>query len=388
MNEDGEVGAYMIQDALCEVRDFMIYDEWTVSSLLEFFARNFTPDANLAAQEYVFNQMAKGVDFGNADFRSKMNRDIWRYFSGKLSTMDQFTQTGAMGFGARKAGTEIEFTDLSPQFFIRGMHEPGSFGTISGKTREKKKEGSRMLGVGKTATALVIAKMYADASYAVATNIPMKGKYPGIIQVHSLKELITICLQNMRNGKATLAILDEFSQYISKEVANKKEWVDLKKLLYLFRKFGILLMVITQREVEIPNAIMEMGVVHIQKVTQVKMNFRRGNNHFRIGKVPDSPIPFETMTPGMFRVDDLLVEPFYDSIFNAEKEGRPILDAALTWLNDPRAISKSERMACVKVAVVHGHLTYKEAGGIAGVSDFTVHDWLTKMGVINKEAEC
>jgi len=190
----------------------------------------------------------------------------------------------------------------------------------------------------------------------------------------------------MREGKATLAILDEFSQYISKEVATKKEWVDLKKLLYLFRKFGILLLVITQREVEIPNAIMEMGVVHIQKVSQVRMNFRRGNDHFRIGKVPDSPIPFKTMTPGMFRVDDLLVEPFYDAIFQAEKEGRPILDAALAWLNDPRMISKGERMAAVKVSYVQskGRMNYKEIGGIAGVSDATVCRWLKEMGVINE----
>jgi hypothetical protein len=113
------------------------------------------------------------------------------------------------------------------------------------------------------------------------------------------------------------------------------------------------------------------------------MNFRRGNHHFRIGKVPDSPIPFETMTPGMFRVDDLLVEPFYDSIFNAEREGRPILDAALQWLNDPRTITKGERMACVKVLWVSGagRITQGQIGGFVGVSQQAVCKWISEMGL-------
>jgi hypothetical protein len=386
--DDGEVGAYMIQDALDEVRDFLENDEWTKAALLEFFARNFPPEWNVAAQDYLFESLEKGIDFGAPEFRDRMERDIWRYFAERLKTLDPFTQTGAMGFGVRKAASEIEFDDLSPAFFIKGMSAPGSFGTISGKTNTKKKEGSKKLGVGKTASALIIGKMYADAKYAVATNIPFKGTYPGITAVRTLKELVIHCLENMRNGKATLAILDEFSQYISKELANKKEWVDLKKLLYLFRKFGILLLVITQREIEIPNAIMEMGSVHIQKVSQTRMNFRKGSDHFRISKVPDSPIPFATFTPGMFRVDDLQVEPFYDAIFAAEKEGRPIIEAALEFLNNPRALTKSERMACAKVLWVNGHgqISQNQIGSVIGESQRTVSNWLKGMGLDVEEA--
>jgi len=384
MEQEGEVGAYMIHDAISEVRDFIENDEWTLRSLLEFFARNFTPESNEAAQQYVFGILKEGkLDFGESEFRVRMERDIWKHFNRKLATQDQFTQTGAMGFGLRKTASMLEFRHLNPSFFIEGMNVPGSFGTISGKTTTKKEAGSGKLGVGKTATAMVLAKMYADAGYAVATNIPFTGTYPGIYKVRTLKEMVMLCLKNMTQGKATMCILDEFSQYISKEYANKKEWVDLKKLLYLFRKFGILLLVIAQRENEIPNAIMEMGVVHIQKVSKVHMRYRKGSEQFRIIGVPDSPLPYETFTPGMFKVDDLMIEPFYDAIFNAEKEGKPILDAAMAFLNDPTAISKSDRMTAAKVVFVHGRgeISQAECGALVGVSQRTISTWLKDMGI-------
>jgi hypothetical protein len=387
MNSDeGEVGAYMIQDALVEIREFIENDEWTVNSLLEFYARNFNPRENQAAQEDLFKFIDKEGDTSDPEFRLKATKGIWKWWNEKLVTLDQFTQTGAMGFGARKAATELKFAKLSPLFFMEDMQDPGSFGTISGKTREKKKGGSRKLGIGKTATALVLGKMYADARYAVATNIPFTGSPAGFVRVRTLRELVQVCIRNILGGSQTLAILDEFSQYISKEYAGKTEWVDLKKLLYLFRKFGILLFVITQRESEIPTAISEMGVVHIQKLSQERMNFRSGAEHFRIRDVPDSPIPFETFTPGMFRVDDLPIEAFYNVIFDAEKEGRPILDAALLFLSDPSIITRSERMAAAKVLYVHGRrssnpVTEKEIGALVGVSQQAVSKWLKDMGL-------
>lgn len=382
---------YEIQRALNEVARLQRDDEWTPSKLMRLCATICpSPDDYRMMADFIIyedgdNHRAERVYYDDV-FRELFVRRTWDQINRMLLSMDTLTRVAAMGVYPQDTMRFYDFLDFSPRFFTKPLNAPGTFGYISGPTQKP-------LGVGKTDFGGLAMEMLQKEGQQVATNILIDDMPEGMTQVWGMKDMMRTAVDNMFKGHVTTAVLDEFPQFISKEKGTSNAWVNFKKLLYLCRKIGLNIIAISQRENEIPYAIQDMAVWHVQKQDKTVMDYRYYSNQTRIVNVPGTQLKFKTGHPGSFEPGDLDIEGMHDYIVQEEREAQRlgthtnVLKTILEFLDmDSRQITKSDLKAFAKVAYVNVGLSQKEIASyciIDGrpVSQQTVSNWLSSMGV-------
>ncbi|MDW5563209.1 MAG: hypothetical protein SA339_08280 [Methanomassiliicoccus sp.] len=391
-----------IQRALDEIFQLVEEDEWTRYKLVRLagtIASDKAYEEMLIFINYSYSD-PKDVDRDSWVFRDNYNdQDFQRVFIDKvfglmnktLQSLDPMTRVAAMGVYPSKSKRGRIFSHCSKEYFTDAIKEPGSFGYISGPK-------GKPLGVGKSDFACRMMEFVLEMGQCVATNIVMKDAPPGVTRIFGLRGLVELAINNLFQGKLTFAFLDEFLQVVSKEKATKGDWVNLKKLLYLCRKIGLNIIALSQREVEVPTAIQEMGVWHVQKIEKEIMRV-----HFVIKgmstvdemvyQVPGTKLKFQTGHPGSFRLDDLDIDAMHDYLIEQEemayKEGKEVnaFKLILDFLNlDRSQITKQDYMAFAKICYVKGIMTQNQIAECVSLDDHpvnqsTISRWLTAMGV-------
>ena len=386
-----EMTGLIIRHFRAEVARFFDDDNWTREKLYTLIWSSFPSENVEAALAAVDDALVKYGGYNDRDFRLDIMQKIALNLSAQLMTLDNFTRTGAMGIYPQYENQAEAFYLRSDAFYIETVSHPGSFAFISGPVWHGREDiVGTALGVGKTDSSLLMAQMFIRAGFEVVTNNEIKTPYEGLKELRSMRQLLITALDNFLNrGKFTVAIMDEFTQHMSKEYAGKREWVDLKKWLYLFRKFGIVFIVISQRGIEIPNAIAGMSALHIQKLNKFTMNVERAGRSYLIGQVPGTEVDFETYASGSFIFDDVNINEMHDMVAMLPK-GESQLEAILRFLKAPNTtLTKQDRMTALKVIWIHGRGEWKigEVADLVGVVRQTASKWLTEMGLRGAEEE-
>lgn len=378
---------FIVQEAEAQIATLMEDDEWFVSKLYHLIRTCFPPDAI----ENEISFIRKNEDAGTInlkEFRKEFERHITLQHARKLSTLDGFSQVAAMGAYSSMDAKALAFDNYSTKFYMAGFNHPGTFSYISGPvTYESVRKGEftgSALGTGKSNTGALFMEMFVQNGWRVQTNYDIKDCPSEIVEIHGLRDMLLGSIKNMKEGKFTWNNIDEFTQSISKEYGSAGGWIALKKIMYLLRKVGASMNVITQREMEIPYAIQEMASVHIQKKSKTLMNFRRNNEFFVIKEVPATKLKYDTYYFSPFEID-LDVQGMHNALANAQK-GDDQFAIILEYLEeDGLKITKGDVQNFAKVGYLSG-MTQTEIARWLDWTDLhptqaTVSRWLTKMGV-------
>lgn len=401
---DTKAVRYEIQRAFDEIWQLVEEDEWSkfkltrlassiasgtsYDEILIFINYSYSNPADQSRDSWIFRE-----NYNDPDFQRVFIDKVFGLLNTTLQAMDPMTRVAAMGVYPSRARFGRMFLHCSKEYFTDAIKEPGSFGYISGPK-------GKPLGVGKTDFACRMMEFILELGHCVATNItiPMEDMPNGVTRVFSIRGLLELAIKNLFDGKITFAFLDEFLQVVSKEKATKNEWVNLKKLLYLCRKIGLNIIALSQREVEVPTAIQEMSVWHVQKIEKETMRV-----HFVIKgmttvdemvyNVPGTKLKFVTGHPGSFRLNDLDIDDMHTYLTEQEEmaynDGKEVnaFKLILDYLNlDRSQITKQDYMAFAKICYVKGIMNQTEIAECVSLDDqpvnqSTVSRWLASMGV-------
>jgi hypothetical protein len=378
---------FIVQEAEAQLATLMDDDEWFANKLLRVVRTMFPSDV-VPETVTIIRQHETAGTINSQEFRKWFEEQITHQHSRMLEMMDPFTRVAAMGAYSSMDAKALAFDNYSTKFYMAGFNHPGTFSYISGPiTYESVRKGEftgSALGTGKSNTGALFMEMFVANGWRVQTNYDIKNCPGEIKEIHGLREMLLGSITNMKEGKFTWNNIDEFTQSISKEYGSAGGWVALKKIMYLLRKVGASMNVITQREMEIPYAIQEMASVHIQKKNKTLMNFRRNNEFFVIKEVPATKLEYDTYYFSPFEID-LDVQGMHNALANAQK-GDDQFAIILEYLEeDGLSITKGDVQNFAKVAYLSG-MTQQEIARWLDWTDLhptqsTVSRWLDKMGV-------
>jgi hypothetical protein len=391
MNQQPQMGygeaKFIVQEAEAQLATLMEDDEWFSNKLLRVVRTMFPSDV-VPETVTVIRQNEINGTLNSVEFRRWFEEQITHQHARMLEVMDPFTRVAAMGAYSSMDAKALAFDNYSTKFYMAGFNHPGTFSYISGPiTYESVRKGEftgSALGTGKSNTGALFMEMFVANGWRVQTNYDIKDCPPEIKEIHGLRDMMLGSIKNMKEGKFTWNNIDEFTQSISKEYGSAGGWVALKKIMYLLRKVGASMNVITQREMEIPYAIQEMASVHIQKKNKTLMNFRRNNEFFVIKDVPATKLKYDTYYFSPFEID-LDVQGMHNALANAQK-GDDQFAIILEYLEeDGLKITKADVQNFAKVGYLSG-MTQQEIARWLDWTDIhpnqsTVSRWLDKMGV-------
>ncbi len=371
---------FLAQRAVWELHKLWEDNEWTREKLYNLFVSYYPcPEEVGAAIEALDSHLKKGKSLNDEEFRLAIMKKTAICFNQTLTMLDPITRVAAMSPYPPAVAAGLDFAELSPRFYLKPFEGAGRFGYISGPR-------GVALGVGKTDVSLLFAEMLLSMGHCVATNIYVGDRIKNLSETMTLKNMMLTCIKNLLDGRLTTVILDGVPQFMEKERATSKEYVNTKKVLYLLRKIGANLMVIAQREKEIPTAISDMASLYIQKKRKDLMQYRRFSEIYTIKNVPPTSIRFETGDFETFIID-LDVDLLHDHIAclsREEREGQGQLQAILDHLQrSATAITSAEKKTTAKVLYIQGRgfFTLKEIADLVGVQIMQVSRWLAEMGL-------
>jgi hypothetical protein len=384
---------YVIQEAMAQMDAFWTDDEWTLEKLYALFRSFWKPENVEMGIETIENHLKKNPSLNDVEFRQVIHQLTTIQWALKSITLDPFTQAASMGIYPKMDSKALKFSHLAPDFFLEAFRRPGSFSYVTGpitiESTDAAKNGQyngESLGVGKSNTAGLFMEMLAKNGFKVLCNYEIENLPDGIKIIRGLKEILVECLQNLRAGFFTVIVIDEFTQTFAKETGTASIWVTLKKFLYLLRKVGASLMVITQREQEVPKAIMQMANCHIQKLQQTVMRFRSGNDIYYVKEIPATSLQYNTYYFSPFKMD-LDIEAMHERLADAKK-GENQTNIILEYLQEQdQFLTKRDLMTFAKVAYLGGMSHQEIADWIHDMapgdapSRRTVGNWLKNMGL-------
>lgn len=388
-----ETKRFEIQRALDEIARLESDGWWNTSKLFRLCATICPTDEDyrdmqnfVLYTDYEEDVPENDREYFDEVFRTLFIRRVWEQVNKKLQGMDDLTRVAAMSAFPSERTKVYDYKYYTPVFFTEALQSPGTFGMVFSDV-------GQMLGVGKSDTSCLMMENHVAQGEPCCTNIIIDDMPEGVVQVFGLKDMLRVSIENLFRGKTTKSYLDELPQIISKERGTTKEWVNMKKLLYLERKVGNSLVGIAQRVEEIPYAIQDMAIWHIQKKEKTVMDFRSMNTTTRIIHVPRTSLKFKTGHPGSFTAEDLDIEAMHDHIIGVEKEARntgnrpDVLKVILEYLDmDARQITRADYKAFAKVCYLNIGLSQKEIASYCeidgrAVSQQTVSNWLASMGI-------
>lgn len=283
----------------------------------------------------------------------------------------------------------LDFTDLSPRFFLRPF-APGTFheviGPVTIESTKRGEKGKKALGVGKTNTEGLMMEMLASNGWDVICNYEIKNPPPGISMCYDLKAVFMKCIQNFKAGKKTMFVIDEIAQCVPKMRATSDASLIMGQIAFLLRKVGAAQTVISQRQNDIPTVIDSMCESTIMKKSQTVMTFQYGNKDYLIRNVPPTALDYNThfISPFIIKFD---IEGMHQAI--SEAASNPNADQfqiMLDFLNaDNVGVTLQDLKRYAKVAWMSGA---KQRAIAETISTFgrrytqqTVSNWLKEMGV-------
>lgn len=189
----------------------------------------------------------------------------------------------------------------NPAAWTRGLEVPGHFGIIHGPA----------LGVGKSATGVVLMDGVTARGLHVITNIPTtppEARADLVHDVSRLSALMLIAIAIEESGGTWLGFLDESLFFFNRQSPMSEETRSFDLFMRWVRKFNGSLVLITHfSERDIPEKAKPFLRTNIRKVTKTKMVVQITTDHFRLYKsvdgVPDAPWPFDTKGKGGLEVD-------------------------------------------------------------------------------------
>lgn len=386
-NQMQETHQFEAQRAMWEFFEFLTNDdEWTIEKVELMLATYFpNRDQIKATREGIRAKMKGGMDLNSDDMRIYIRTAAMENVNEFLGQMDPFTRIAAAGVYAKDPAGTLEFDDMSPKFFISPLEGGGKFGYISGSR-------GKALGVGKTDFACSTIDMALESGSCIVTNIELpEMTHANFKRVITLKQMLRQCVSNLLHGMTTICILDEVPQFLPKERATSKEMVNMKQLLYLLRKMGCSLVVIAQRDADVPTAIIDMAIWHVQKRAKDRMIFRKFDARHFIKAVPGTRLKFITGESASFVVD-LDVKDMHDYIVQAELEGessgskyngKSQLDVIMEYLlSDTNSVTTRDLKCAAKVLTIKAHQSQREIAKLIGVSQPTIGNWLKEMNIM------
>ncbi len=372
---EGEVveKKYLMQKARSRL-DLFLEDWFWSYDLVENVITYYWADAELGEQWlHEAWELAVGRRLNSdEEFRNAFISETRAQFAQRIQVLDPLSQLASMNPYSTAHSEELTFQDVSPYFFLKAFYG-WAFGVECGNP-----------GSGKTDWACKIIEMALELGFAVVTNIQLTVVPKGVKYITSLKQVLETALDNLFKGKLTIAVLDELAQYFNKKQSMKKTFVDMEKLIFLFRKFGCNLISILQLPKDIPTVIEQFSSVYFQKLSREKLLFKRGvNEAFIIKEVPGTKLKFKTHDPASFIID-VDVDALHGYVASLGPNDNK-LEAIRKWLNATRnEVTPQEENIAIKVLWKKGMLQ-EEIGEIFGVTHQAISLRLINMGVSKEQ---
>lgn len=371
---------YEVQRMMDEIERFLYFDEDWSEAKLNRFLTTCMPSIERISQtlKQIWALNAQGHDINSAEVKKYMREVARGYVNEWLCSMDTFTRVAAASVYRREEPV-MEFKDYAPHFYISPLLGGGRFGFVRGSP-------GKGLGVGKTDYSCLVLEMALASGMSAITNIGFKQPVPGISRVITLSQLMRQCITNMTSGKSSLVVLDEVPQFLSRERATSKEMVNMKMVLYLLRKVSASMVVIAQRESEIPTSIIDLAAWKVRKSAKETMIYHRGNDRFVITQIPPTSLPYDTLESASFIVD-LDVKAMHNAVVEAEmaavdRGGKSQWQVILDFLNlDGSKVTAKDLRTAAKVLTVTGKMPQTEIATLLGVTQQSVSLWLKEMNV-------
>ncbi|MDD3092039.1 MAG: sigma factor-like helix-turn-helix DNA-binding protein [Methanoregulaceae archaeon] len=372
---DGEIveKKYLMQKARSWL-DFFFMDRFWSYELVENVKTYYWMDAELGEQwcQEAWELWVEKKLNSDEEFRAGFISETKAQFAERIKYLDPLSQLAAMNPYSTAYGDHLTFKDVSSYFFLKPFYE-WCFGVVCGDPSS-----------GKTDWACKVIEMAVQMGFAVVTNVELTVIPKGVTYANSLKKVLMVALDNLFAGKVTIAVLDELAQYFNKKQSMKKSFIDMEKLIFLFRKFGCNLISILQLPKDVPTVIEQFSSVYFQKLSREKLLFKRNvNEAFIIGEVPGTELKFLTRDPASF-VIDVDVEALHGFVTSL-KHGTNKLKAIREWLEmTVNQVTPQEEAIAMKVLWKKG-MTQEEIAEIFGVSRPAISQRLSKMGVSKEE---
>jgi hypothetical protein len=295
-----------LSDEVIRVLNLYWYEEAEKQAMQEQIMRMF----ETAQEEY--EQNGEYINpLGDPGFREEFKMSTWGEFRKLLYSdfFDPLTRLGAMSPFPMIQGATDSFDERTAKFFLKNFYEWG-FGVITG-----------LPGSGKSDFACRLMEMALDEGFCVATNIKIRGDLPdGLRYTTSFKELLVICIDNLKAGKKTLIFLDEMPQFFTKKRATSGKYLTFEKVLFLLRKVGGNLIGLIQRPSDIPSVMAEFSKCYFQKLNKKTLLFQRDDANVHIlGNVPGTTLDYDTRDQATFSVD-LDLQALQEYISHLEKD--------------------------------------------------------------------
>lgn len=189
------------------------------------------------------------------------------------------------------------FRIYNPTILTANFHGSGNIGRINGE-----------LGTGKTNTGCVILEQWVkeNPNHIAIANIRMLKPDARILYAPDLSTFIKI-LSELPEDAVVLFVLDEGGLTYNKPDQATRRVKDLDKLMRIIRKLHMSFILIEQREISVPNLIMEWARnIYVCKAKGVvSMELRGPELAFRdtVKGFPKATLPFDTDDPAMFEID-------------------------------------------------------------------------------------
>lgn len=399
--EEFQQKKYCVQSGKDELARFFHDPNWDLSLLYSVAASFLLPADCTKIQKMVDDQWNKPdtEDIGirvqalnDPAFRITIEREVKFGHCVKISSLDQFTQVANESIYNDDPRQPLDYDDLSDRFFLKPF-APGTFHevigpvTIEGQKRGEK--GKRALGVGKTATEGNMIQLQAKNGWNVIPNYTIKGVIPeNITPMYDLKQIFIRCIENFRQGKKTMIVIDEIAQTVPHMRGTSTNTLILSQIAFLLRKVGAALTVISQRENDIPSSIHSMVESQIMKLSQTTMTFRYGESkNYLIKNVPMTTLAYDTTAIGSILIQFDL-EGMHAELQEAMSKNDPDIDQfqiILDYLNADK-MEITEKML-KNYAVVAAKANGKQRDIAKVISTFrpcsqsTVCRWLNEAGI-------
>lgn len=399
---------YAVQSGKQELERFFNDPKWSKNRLYRV-ASSFLLRADCEKAFYLIDRQwnnAGGSDEDNdADvhdrvralndpaFRMTFERLIYLGNVGFIESLDTTTRVMNGTIYDEDPRQPLDFTDLSPKFFLRPF-APGTFheviGPVTIESTKRGEKGKKALGVGKTNTEGLVMQMLAENGWDVICNYEIKNAPKGITMCYDLKQVFMSCIQNFRAGRKTMFVIDEIAQCVPKMRATSDSSLIMGQIAFLLRKVGAAQTVISQRQNDIPTVIDSMCESTIMKKSQTVMTFQYGNKDYLIRNVPPTTLEYNThfISPFIIKFD---IEGMHQAI--SEAASNPDADQfqiMLDFLNaDKMEITVQDLKRYAKVAYVSGAKQRQIAETISTFgrrySQQTVSNWLKEMGLTGED---
>jgi hypothetical protein len=207
-------------------------------------------------------------------------------FVDRVGTLDGVSKLLVGSYDPDDEGTHYEI--YNPAIWLWGLEGPrksggapmmGQFGHIGG----------RKLGRGKTSWGASLAKIAVERGHHVLTNIRFKAlpedAAPLVHRITRLSDLIRQAIAVKRQGKCSIAIVDESLFVFGRQDAMTKEWRDFDKFVRWVRKLHMSLVFITHNfDLDVPEKFKPFVTTRFEKPALKQLDVRITSDNFHFTK--------------------------------------------------------------------------------------------------------